>query len=295
MIDIKEDRSERVKYDYPEYQIYIRRDFLSSFPNYTADSHWHDDIELMLILSGKMLYNVNGEIVVLNEGEGILINTRQLHYGFSDDMTECDFICILFHPIILCTAKSFESEFVEPVLNSGVPYVHLSPDVEWQSKILKHIRDIYDCKNEREAPLCTQGYLCSLWCQLLTHMDISEKEKTQTDTKLTTLKAMLDHIHRHYSEKITLDNIAKAGNVSKRTCGTVFLQYLNKTPMEFLIDYRLRKAIELLMTTDKTILEISLAVGFSGASYFAETFRKNFGVSPTEYKKQAFLQITQKA
>lgn len=58
MIEIKEDRSERVKYDYPDYHIYIRRDFLSSFPNYTADSHWHDDIELMAILSGQMQYNV---------------------------------------------------------------------------------------------------------------------------------------------------------------------------------------------------------------------------------------------
>lgn len=284
-VDINSDRSENVKYDYLDFPIYVRRALLSAYPNYAADSHWHDDIELMLILSGKMLYNVNGEIVVLNEGEGILVNTRQLHYGFSDDMTECDFICILFHPIILCTAKSFESEFVEPILSSGVPYVHLFPNVEWQNKILKHIRDIYDCKDEREAPLCTQGYLCSIWSYLLAHTDINEKQKTQTDTKLTTLKAMIDYIHQYYSKKITLDNIAKAGNVSKRTCGMVFLQYLNKTPMEFLIDYRLRKAIQLLKTTDKTILEISLAVGFSGASYFAETFRKNFGVSPTEYKK----------
>lgn len=284
-VDINSDRSENVKYDYPDFPIYVRRALLSAYPNYAADSHWHDDIELMLILSGKMLYNVNGEIVTLNAGEGILVNTRQLHYGFSDDMTECDFICILFHPIILCTAQSFESEFVEPILSSGVPYLHLSPNVEWQNKILRNIQNIYDCKDEREATLCTQGYLCFLWSHLLVHTDISEKRKTQTDTKLTTLKAMIDYIHRYYSEKITLDDIAKAGNVSKRTCGTVFLQYLNKTPMEFLIDYRLRKAIELLKTADKTVLEISLAVGFSGASYFAESFRKNFGVSPTDYKK----------
>lgn len=285
IVDINSDRSENVKYDYPDFPVYVRRAFLSAYPNYTADSHWHDDIELMLILSGKMLYNVNGEIIALNEGEGILVNTRQLHYGFSDDKTECDFICILFHPVLLCTAESFESEFVKPMLHSGVPYIHLSPEIKWQNKMLRNIQDIYDCKYEHEAPLFTQGYLCSLWSHLIAHTDTKPRTQEASDTKLSTLKAMIDFIHRLYSEKLTLDEIAKVGNISKRTCGMIFMQYLNKTPMEFLIDYRLRKAIELLKTTDKTILEISLAVGFSGSSYFAETFRKNFGMSPTEYKK----------
>ena len=285
VVDINSDRSENVKYDYPDFPVYVRRALLSIYPNYAADSHWHDDIELIAVLSGRMLYNINGDIITLKEGEGILVNTRQLHYGFSDDRTECDFICILFHPVLLCTAKSFESEFVEPLLNSGIPYVHFSDEVEWQSRILRYMKEIWECKEEHEAPLYTQGYLCSLWSHLIAHIDIRSKDESAADMKLSVLKEMIDYIYRHYSEKITLDGIAKVGNVSKRTCGMIFIQYLNKTPMEFLIDHRLRKAIELLKTTDKTILEISLAVGFSGASYFAETFRKSFGVSPTEYKK----------
>lgn len=282
-VDINSDRSENVKYDYPDFPVYVRRALLSHYPNYAADSHWHDDIELMLILSGKMLYNVNGEIVTLNVGEGILVNTRQLHFGFSEDKKECDFICILFHPMLLCTTKRFESDFVEPVLKSGIPYIHLSPKASWQKKILKHIQGIYDCKNEREAPLLMQSYLCSLWSQLVANVD--KKVTVQTDNKLTILKEMIDFLHIHYAEKVTLEELARIGSVSKRTCGTIFLQYLNKTPMEFLIDYRLRKAVELIQTTDMTMLEISLAVGFSGASYFSETFRNYFGMSPTEYRK----------
>lgn len=288
VVDINSDRSENVKYDHPDFPIYVRRGLLSRYPNYAADSHWHDDIELMLILSGKMSYNVNGEIVTLNAGEGILVNTRQFHYGFSEDKTECDFICILFHPMLLCTAKSFESRFVEPVLYSGAPYMHLSPAVAWQSRILRHIRDIYDCKDQYEAPLFAQGYICTLWSHLIAHMDTKAKVKDASNIKLSTLKVMIDFIHRHYSEKITLDDIAGAANVSKRTCGNLFVKYLNKTPMEFLTDYRLRKAVALLKTTDKTMLEISLAVGFSGASYFAETFRKSLGLSPRGYKKDLF-------
>lgn len=286
VVNINNDRSENVTYDYPDYPVYVRRACLSTYLNYAADSHWHDDIELILILSGKMHYNVNGEIVTLNTGEGILVNTRQLHYGFSKDKTECDFICILFHPMILCIAKSFESNFIEPMLYGGAPYIHLSSTILWQSKILHNIQDIYNCQNAYEAPLFAQSCICSLWSFLIANTDTKVNHGNRSDTRLSTLKLMIDYIHRHYSEKITLDDIAKSGNVSKRTCGNLFAKYLNKTPMAFLIDYRLRKATELLKGTDKTMLEISLSVGFSGASYFTETFRKSFGITPTEYKRR---------
>ena len=102
-INIRTDGSEKVKYDFSDFPVYIRRSLLSLFPNYTANSHWHDDIELIAVISGHMMYNVNGQILRINEGEGILINSRQFHFGFSDDKTECDYICVLFHPMILCT------------------------------------------------------------------------------------------------------------------------------------------------------------------------------------------------
>lgn len=285
-VNINTNRSENVKYDYSDYPLYVRRTLLSKYPDYAADSHWHDDIELILILSGKMLYNVNGETVMLNTGEGILVNSRQLHYGFSNEKSECDFICILFHPMLLCTAKSFESKYIEPMLHSNAAYVRLSPAVEWQCKILNCIKEIYDCKNTFEAPLRSQGCICSLWSYFIANTEKKANQKHSLDTRLSTLKAMIDYIHRHYFEKITLHDIAKSGNVSQRTCGNIFTRYLHKTPMAFLIDYRLRKATELLRETDKTILEISLAVGFSGASFFSETFKKNFALSPTEYRKQ---------
>lgn len=75
IVDINSDRSENVKYDYSfgyaDFPVYVRRALLSAYPGFAADSHWHDDIELILILTGKMHYGVNGEIVVLNKGEGI--------------------------------------------------------------------------------------------------------------------------------------------------------------------------------------------------------------------------------
>ncbi|WP_443770965.1 cupin domain-containing protein [Anaerostipes sp.] len=49
---------------------------LSSYHNFEAPPHWHDDIELITVLQGKMEYNVNGEIVTIQQDEGIFINSR---------------------------------------------------------------------------------------------------------------------------------------------------------------------------------------------------------------------------
>ena len=79
-LEMRDDRSEKVRYDYTDYPIYIRRALLSSYPGYAAPTHWHDDIEFIAVLSGEMQYNVNGEIVTLAENEGIFVNARQMAF-----------------------------------------------------------------------------------------------------------------------------------------------------------------------------------------------------------------------
>ena len=70
-MDVKDNLAEKVVYDYADCQASIHYDSLSLYPNCSGISHWHDDIELILILSGEMQYNVNGKIFMLHENEGI--------------------------------------------------------------------------------------------------------------------------------------------------------------------------------------------------------------------------------
>ena len=123
-LELKDDRSEKVRYDYSDYPIYTQRALLSSYPNYAAPVHWHDDIELIAVLSGEMRYNVNGEIISIRENEGIIVNARQIHFGFSTERKDCDFICILLHPLMLCATPAYERDFVLPVLhNCNAAYI----------------------------------------------------------------------------------------------------------------------------------------------------------------------------
>ena len=63
------DLSENVSYNIPSFPVYIKKEQLSSYPDFCAVSHWHDDLEFVLILEGQMSYEVNGQHISLSAGE----------------------------------------------------------------------------------------------------------------------------------------------------------------------------------------------------------------------------------
>ncbi len=285
LLDLRVDGSERVKYDYDDFRSYIRDSELSVWPNYTAFSHWHDDLEFISVLSGYIDYNINGEIIRLNPGQGIIVNSRQLHYGFSKEQKECNFICVLLHPVILCSSQHIDREFVSPILgDDSIPYILLDEKIEWQRKILDDLQKMCDNRKKATAPLLIQSLFSHIWF-LVTENAVKLKRTKTKDRNLSVLKDMLLFIQKNYKNKVTLSDIAKSGSVSKSTCLVIFKKYLQDTPTNYLIGYRLKQAIKLLKANELTVTEVAFEVGFSGVSYFAETFKKNYGYSPSEYRK----------
>lgn len=286
-IDVKNDRSEKVTYNTPDFPAYVRKGILSTYPNYSAISHWHDDIEFIYVLSGQMQYNINGKNILLKSGEGVFVNTRQLHYGFSAEHEECIFICVLIHPFLLCASPFVEQNYIIPVLqNECMPYLILHKENVFENHILEFVKEIYDQSTSATFALRIQDLFFRIWDNLVSLSGHAEKKKAPHNQNLTILKEMIRFIYKHYSEKISLTDISHAGKVGKTTCCAIFQKYANETPISYLTGYRLKKSIELLLTTDKTISEICFEVGFSGASYFTETFRKSYACTPTEFRSK---------
>ena len=146
---------------------------------------------------------------------------------------------------------------------------------------------MHESLSEPTAELLIQGRFNEIWSELYKHRRQSDHLPILRNHNLHVLKVMIAYIQEHYRDKVSLADIAKAGNVGKTSCCAVFQNFINKTPNTFLTDYRLRKGAELLLSTDMTIAEICYEVGFSGASYFTETFRKGFGCSPGQYRKNS--------
>jgi AraC-like DNA-binding protein len=289
-IDLMSDFSERVRYNNPNLPVLAIRSKLSAFQGLTVPSHWHDDVEFILVLSGHMMYSINGKTMQINSGNGIFINSRQLHSNFSTDGTDCEYICMLLHPALLCVNPFLQEKFVNPVtLNRPFTHLTLNGDNPWQAEILDMIQSInklYE-NDDKSAALMVQSYFYRIWSILYEHMPVETHLSSRMNNQLSALLAMVGFVQKHYNQKITLSDIAKAGNVCVSSCCELFNQRLRQTPIGYLTSYRLSKSLELLKDTTISITETALAVGFSGGSYFTETFRKHYNLTPTEYRKQA--------
>ena len=97
---------------------------------------------------------------------------------------------------------------------------------------------------------------------------------------------MLHFIREHYGEKILLEDIAQSANISERECLRTFRKTIGRTPFDFLNEYRLSRARELLEETDRPVTEIAFETGFSDGAYFGKLFRKQYGCSPSHYRKE---------
>ena len=284
-VDLKDDRSEIVHYDYEEYPIYVRRALLSSYNNFAAPPHWHDDIELITVLQGEMNYSINNEMINVRQGEGVFVNSGRLHYGFSKEKHECDFICILIHPLLLCVSQAFEQNYVVPLLNNqSIPYIKLSADIQWQKEVLNCIEGMYRAKGDTTAPLMLVSLFMKIWTTIFEYSNTPVSIKSY-NSDFTILKNMIGYIQKFYREKVTLADIAAAGAVGQSKCCQLFKRYVGVTPNAYLVQYRIHQSIWYLKNTDMTITGIAQAVGFSGSSYYAEAFRKWCKISPSEYRK----------
>ena len=98
------------------------------------------------------------------------------------------------------------------------------------------------------------------------------------------IKKIIDLLLDHNNYDVRLEDLLKKIPYSRTYLNREFKKYTNKTPIAFFNHQKMLYASELLLTTDKTILEISNIVGFSSAKNFIEQFKKVFFCTPSAYK-----------
>lgn len=282
---------EKVPYNRTDFPIYIGEGEITELFDFTYHNNWHNDVEFVKVLKGHIWYNINGKIIRLGEGEGLFINSKQIHYNFVNDSKECKFICIAFQPMFFCHSKEVEQKYITPVLlNQSIAFYAFKGEKEWEKKVLENIERIYDSQKENCFELTLHSCFFSIWTEIYKHIGSkSSKLSASYRHDVSSFKDMIAFIELHYKEKISLSDIAYSGNLCKTSCYTVFKKFTGRTPVGYLNFHRLRKSIELMKNTDMTLTEICYESGFSGSSYFAETFRKTFSCSPSEYKKRINL------
>lgn len=288
-VDIMQDFSEIVHYDHPGVPLYIRRGKLSVYPNLRALCHWHDDIELIRVIEGCMQYQIGEKKILLREGDILLINARQMHYGFSLNQADCAFICVLFHPNLLAENRLLHRQFVVPFLEKqDLAFLHFSADTPDGEALAAYIDRLLALKDEN-APayeLAAIGVLHQMWQKIYPFCTKTAARPSTDYNDVSLQKDMVSYIYQHYAERLTLANIASAGHVCQNKCCSIFRRYLQQSPIDFLNAYRLEVSCNLLRNTDTSITDIALACGFNHLSYYSKLFQRKYSCTPSVWRKK---------
>ena len=288
-LEIMGGNSEVVHYERQGLPLYIRTADLEQFTGKRAACHWHDDLEWIHILDGTMNYSVNGRKLPLKVGDSLLVNGRQMHYGYGEG--GCRFLCILFHPSLFGDNQVLRQEYIRPVLeNPALEYLYFDGEEEEGRKTGKALRRMAEFKEAGEMAyeMDVIGWMCLLWAEILRKTDVGggvcpagEREDRAAQ------KEMVSFICRHYGEPLSLEAIAAAGHVSRSKCCQIFRKYVGQSRVEFLNAYRLKVGRNLLRDTERNVTEIATVCGFSHLSYFSRQFAAAYGRTPREYRRGA--------
>lgn len=105
------------------------------------------------------------------------------------------------------------------------------------------------------------------------------------------MKEALAFIEQNFQNDISVEDIASTCGLNRSYFGKIFKNAVGKSPQEFLLNYRMIKATELLKLTQLSVGDISIAVGYANQLHFSRAFKNIYGISPREWRKQNRLSI----
>lgn len=243
-------------------------------------SHKHNHMEVAYIMSGKSIFNINGISYDVEEGDIVLINPEQYHYGvpMSIEKPSLEFF-------VGFSNFKIKNMIENTLFLNEYPIIKTTPSS--RKKFLDLINDIMEENklNQTGKDFMLQSYLTQFI--LLSIREKQQENTTVSENKKSTIsKEIQTYFHEHFSEKISLEQIAKNLYLSPFYISKVFKEEIGETPINYLIKIRLENAKDLLLKKqDLSIKEISSIVGYDDAYHFSKSFKKYYGLSPAEYKK----------
>lgn len=293
---------ETVVHGTPQFPMQIYKNDFLRYVNHIIDWHWHPEIEIAVVLSGAVSCFINDTLIEIHEGDGFFINSNTMHkevplYEYIRPIMTT--VCFLPDFIGDCGSDLIFRKYIRPIVgDTSLKGIKLSQKVPWQNNILNIIKAMFD-----ESDVQSWGYelkyrnmLGELWYTLSLNLhsqncgaEISHKSFVNEKR----LKDMISFMQTNYQRDITIDEIAKSANISKSECFRCFKSMIDKKPITYLNEFRLKQAVRLLMTTDMQITEICFYCGFNHISYFGKLFRSCYGMTPKQFRNSKAISENQ--
>lgn len=244
--------------------------------------HVHPEWELIWVLDQPLSVACGQSQFVVEAGQMVLFGPNELH-EFHKLEKSCTFLCLQI------------SEAILPQLPQRVMEAHLLHQALTKAQLQRvkegvgEIALAYLRRQENFSLLCV-GRGCLILHQLLQQMpshQVSAEEAASLSRKNARLKRLIRFVDEHYMEKIRLADFAEAEGCSVSYLSRFIKETMNQNFQSYVTSVRFNCACKLIAAGGKGMLEVCMESGFSDYRYFAREFRKQYGMTPEAYSRQA--------
>lgn len=243
--------------------------------------HWHRSVEVNYLMEGESQIYINGNEYVSGDETLIIVNSGDIHRlrPFSERKIKA---------ISLIISYDFLKEYF-PQIDEFQFFLENGTEKNDELKgLLKELYELFRAKTDpfyvwRGNALIYQiVYILLKYYGVKTvnaaHLNMSEKYKER-------FKMILEYINEHYKEELSQEKVAELCGLSREHLARTFKKYMGITFKEYLDSVRLDYAHCALLNTDYSVLEIALESGFGNEKGLSRCFKKQHGMSPSQYRK----------
>lgn len=256
-------------------------------PDYDLPYHWHIEFEFIHILKGRYDLFAGSKEYCLKAGDFFLVSSGILHGDSEQFRKGCIYESLVFDPNIMQINNYLTINFLEKLIDGEYYFSIMQENCE--NDFCRILTELF--KTVKTKTIGYEYQTVSLLFQLMGIIDTQNLYKhnehyMKEGGKLIWLKCVMNLIKQKYSEQITLDEMADSAGFSPKYFCRIFHEVTHYTPMEYLNQYRINRAAEMLFNTDESIEAIAFDCGFNDISYFIKLFKRYKNKTPLKYRSE---------
>lgn len=245
-------------------------------PEYTWGPGIRDHFIVHCILSGAGSFSDGSSVWELKQGDGFIIFPGKLVTYMADKDKPWTYSWVGFHGLkaeVFLNKAGFYRE--SPV------FFHRT-----DTRLVACLNDmISDARLDTPSELMLLGHLYIFMSLLIQNNQNTASAVSKSGNQEKYCKRAIEFISKNYSGRISITDIASNMGLNRSYLYTIFMKTLNLSPQDFLIHYRIERAIDLMQNPELDIGDIARSVGYEDPLQFSRIFKRKKGVSPAHFRQ----------
>lgn len=251
--------------------------------------HIHDVLEIGLCLKGQGVFVVEDKVFQFSEGDIFIINHLEMHRACMPDGSKSTWYFFMLNPaLLLKELAAAEPVIADTAMLSGTGFENKFPSRQFpklHSLIVELSQEM--AKNRRFSEAIIRLLVARIMIELIRlRPNQPDKKGIRTVSIMARLSPALTKIANRYADPLEVKTLAYACCMSCGHFRRLFKSVFQKSPLDYLNDYRIGMITALLISTNRSITDIALSCGFPTLSCFNRQFRERMGCSPRSWRNK---------